>query len=389
MSYDHTFTYPDHLSTFPKETQRILTMANELGWQTRWLGQKHDLACIMAPDGSGYSINVPRTNINHNRMKSWTNQINRHSDPDRVADYLDKQTLVTGKTPGQRLAMPGPVSQRTIVARETAVAKAMREAAEAAAQAEDERIIRDANDDDEQVAALVAEEKVSRVSGQSVQYRDGDTSVHLVSESPWMVRKDGIDGAQGRMYESHSVIHRVWSDGSEDYRCRFCGRVNDNPRSIAVHAAKSSDTTHPPAPTHPTYRRVESYEQTEIKHSDSTVRRLTSDLLHALDAVEGWQSMTREELARALAVSVHEARPDRAPAEPLTPEQVIARIVLLVDSGRLAEMHQQVERMAAALVEATDARNRLTDEVIAAQHEAERLREERRALAAMLSDEAS
>ena len=133
--------------------------------------------------------------------------------------------------------------------------------------------------------------------------------------------------------------------------------------------------------------------QTDIKRPRSAIRRLRSDLLHALDGIKGWREMDPEALAEAVAEAVYEERPDREPAEPLTPEQIIHRITFLVDSGRLAEMHQSVERTAAALVESTDARNRLTGEVTTLQQqlataeaEVERLHEERRVLRDLLSE---
>ena len=46
-----------------------------------------------------------------------------------------------------------------------------------------------------------------------------------------------------------------------------------------------------------------------------------------------------------------EARPDRAPVEPLTDQQIMARIGALLDRGQLAEVHQQMEQLANRLRE--------------------------------------
>jgi septal ring factor EnvC (AmiA/AmiB activator) len=95
--------------------------------------------------------------------------------------------------------------------------------------------------------------------------------------------------------------------------------------------------------------------------------------------------MPREDLARALAEHVYAMRPDREPAAPLTPEQIIHRITLMVDAGRLAEMHQQVEATAAALREKEAEAETLSAHAAEMEARVTALTEERRALAQMLS----
>ena len=187
------------------------------------------------------------------------------------------------------------------------------------------------------------------------------------------------------MYESHSVIHRVWSDGTADYRCRFCPSESENPRGGAGHASRTKDG-HPAASAPPEDRRVNEYHVKEIKRPLSGVRRLTTELTMALDSMDDWPTMSREELARTLAEHVYAMRPDREPAAPLTPEQILHRITLMVDAGRLAEMHQQVEATAEALREAQSREREVSHRAAELEAQVNVLRDERRALASMLSD---
>jgi hypothetical protein len=374
---DLTFTVPDDLSPFPHSTQDILRMAHTLGWAMRWASSRKMVA-ITSPVERTKTISVPRTNMNENRRKSIVAQIGRYSDPDALADYIDAQVTVR-KSAATRLALDLGVEPPRVPARrpeppKTAVAAAFEEAAAAVEYSESLSQVRDTEEDRATIRKY------------------DDTEGVLVTEKPWMVRRGGNDGGTGRMYESPNVIERVWADGTIDYRCRHCDWANDNPRSVAGHASRRKD--HPAAPQRDQQTHlVPDYEQSDIKRPRSAIRRLRSDLLHALDGIKGWREMDPAELALAVAEAVYEERPDREPAEPLTPEQIIHRITFLVDSGRLAEMHQSVERTAAALVEQTDARNRLTGEVTTlqqqlttAQAEVERLHEERRVLRDLLSE---
>lgn len=346
-----TFTYPDDLSRFPSSTQEILLLANELGWETRWLGVSHDLACIVSPNREK-TLNIPRTNINANRTRSWLAGIKRYSGDAAFDAAIEKRTASRGT---MRLVMrdepPTPVARPRPPVPETTVAAAMRE----------------------------AEEKAKVEPRVTVEPEPAPSSGHgdVISEKPWMVRRGGVKGGHGRMYESPAVIERTHADGSVDYRCKFCDFTHENPRSVSSHRSQSHKDEVSPTKT---LLHVEEYEPTDIVRPRSAIRRLRSDLLHALDTIEGWREMDADALAEAVAEAVYEARPDRPVAEPLTTEQVLARITMLVDGGRLASMHQEVERMREALAEAQSART-------AAEAEAERLHEERRVLRDLLAEE--
>jgi hypothetical protein len=369
------FDFPADLSRFPKATQAFLTFVHDLGWQIQWGSTTHKMAIITSPpDQPRKQINVPSTNVNANRLRSWNGMVRRYTDVEVYTDAVEKAEAAAAAA-----AKPAPAPTPAVSAPvpDTALARALAEAKAAAA--------------DKAVEIAEPLSQVVTVDDDKATIRkydaEGGDGVTLVSETPWMVRKDGMPGGKGRMYESHASLHRVWSDGTEDYRCRFCDYTAEAGRSVSMHAAaRVGDGVHTRAPK-PEFREVPKYVPTDIKQSPNTTRRLTSDLLHALDAIPDWQSMDRETLARQMAQVIHENRPDRAPAEPLTADEIISRIVLMVDRGRLAEMHQQVESMAAAMRDAASEAQMQSERAEAALAEADRLREERRALAALLSED--
>lgn len=365
----HDFEFPSDLSRFPSRTRPVLEMARDLGWQVRWLGTEKRLACIVSPNREK-SLNVPTTSINANRMKSYLSQIRTYSDPEKFDDWVEENM------PGVRTAIERKARERTPLG-ETVLERAMREAQEKA-EAGEPASTTEASQQEH------AEEVSQVVKAEPEDYVPADTVV--VTEKPWMVRRGGQADGSGRMYESPHVIERIHKDGRVDYRCRWCSDYeNENPRSVAVHAAKR----HPDhkAPAQPQGRKVTHYKPTEIKRPMSAARRLASEMLHVLDSIADWQQLDREELARRLAEGVYDQRPDREPVAELTDEQIVSRIVGLVDKGRLADMHQKMEEMAAVMREQSEVTTAAQVRAEQAEAAAEALREERRTLAALLSEE--
>ena len=369
-----------------KEAREILDLAERLGYQLGWAG-KNQTAISMRSTFDERRLLLPMSSINAHRLRSLGTQIMRHADPERVKDEADLIRISDRNRKAGKIPLTFDIATDNDLATKrggfpmsTAVEHAMNTAQLIA----DEEAEREA---EVRRAEIVAAQPIPNVAGlEQVQYRDGDTSVHLVSESPWMVRRGGHEGGVGRMYESPAVIHRVWSDGAEDYRCRYCEYQHDNPRSVAAHAARTK-TAHPKDAEVTEDRRVANYQPTEIRRPLSGIRRLTSELMHALDGIPGWEGMDREELASTLAEHVYAARPDREPAEPLTAEQIIRRITLMVDAGRLAEMHQQVEATAAALREKEAEAAALSEAAAELEARVDTLTAERRALRDLLTTE--
>lgn len=338
------FTFPNDLSGFTREVQTMLTMAHDLGWSVRWLGVQKHVAEITSPNREK-SINVPTTNINANRMKSWVGAIRRYSDPEKVEQWADEHTRPKKPT----FTPPIPP---------TTVAAAMAEA---------------------RASHSVTKEETVTQPALPTDYVSADVTV--VSEKPWLARSSGVPGGKGTKYESPFVLERLWSDGHVDYKCPTCDYSSDRPRSVSSHASLRED--HPKGPQSKKQRRipVKNYEASGEKHPNrAAVSRLATELLAALDGMENWHSLSPEELARRVAERIYAERPERESPPDLTSEQIIERISFLVDGGRYFEMHQQVERAAAALREASERAETAERDVV-------RLREERRVLAEMLREE--
>jgi hypothetical protein len=175
----------------------------------------------------------------------------------------------------------------------------------------------------------------------------------VLARRPWLARLSNSGrGAEvegpGMLYESPYVDVVTLSDGNEVYECRQCQQFQRlNPRAVANHSAK----THGVIKTDRTPIRTSNYQPSGLHRSQTPVTRLSHEIVHALDTIEGWRDMESLELANTIASVMVEARPDRAPVEPLTDQQILARIGALLDRGQLAEVHQQMEQLAKRLRE--------------------------------------
>jgi len=367
-----TFDIAAVRSRLSKQAVAVLETAEDLGWALEWASQKKQ-AISMRSGFDDHRLLLPLNSINANRLRSLKTQVARHTDPEVLKDAGDITRISNRNRREGKIPLTFDIANDNDIATKrggmplpAAVERALNRAR---LTAEEEENVKD--------------EPPTATPEPDPDYTNG----YVVSETPWMVRKGGKDGGTGRMYESHSVIHRVWSDGFEDYKCRFCDYVNVNPRGVAGHAARTK-VGHPSAGAPPELHTVNEYESTEIKHPMAGVRRLTSELTSALDSLpEGWcdGEFDAADIARTLAEHVYAMRPDRPPTEPLTAEQIVHRIALMVDTGRLAEMHQQVEATAAALREAQEMVEAKADHAAHLEAQVRALREERKALAQMLS----
>lgn len=176
--------------------------------------------------------------------------------------------------------------------------------------------------------------------------------VPVVARRPWLARlSDSGRGPGGLMYESPYVDVVTLADGTETYECRQQHDYRStNPRGVANHSAKA----HGIIKTDRTPITTPQYEPSGFHREQSAVARLSHEITHALDTIEGWRDMESQELAQTVARVMVERRPDRATIEPLTDQQILARIAGLLDRGQLAEVHQQMEQLAERLRESEE-----------------------------------
>ena len=332
------------LSKFTDAGEAVVRAALALGWSAQWQNTAHRVLKLRSAVEPSVTINIPTTNLNVKRVRAMEERILRYSDPDlldKVAALSDEAAHTTSVDDGPKTALgvtPGRVVQKEIVALGT------------------------------------------RLREVSKEVRELPKTSTEVTVRPWMARRYGSEGGRGLMYESKSVLEVTHGDGSITYRCTFCDFENEKPRSVSSHVSRSKKG-HDLDPVEPTLLRVNEYRASEETRANPGGRpnSLRARILAALSAMDDWSNLTRDDLADRLSealASEHEP----TPAEPLTDAQIVARITAIIDNGRLAQMHQQMDDLTAALAQATQARE-------AAEHRAETLRSNMAALRDLISDE--
>jgi hypothetical protein len=347
------------LRKFQPEARRIIALAKVLGWSVRWTNQRHHVVALRT---QGKEILVPSTNINAKRARSWGDQIINHSPLESLNNLIAGDLDMVKDTEAAEVVAVLGTSLMTSITRRAKERMNEEAATKRATQ--------------QPAPQPKKEEKVTAVMVES----DVLPAPRLISTRPWMVRKGGTEGGKGTMYESPVVVVETYSDGSEVFRCRNCRYSNENPRSVSSHNSRA----HPAKEERPepVLMPVEHYEGSGLHREMSGARRLAADITSALDSIGNWDDYDKVELAALLAERIIEARPEREPAEPLTEAQIIARITALVDHGRLAAMHKEMETMTTALAAEAEARK-------TAEAEAEKWHGNLKALREMLDETAT
>jgi hypothetical protein len=193
----------------------------------------------------------------------------------------------------------------------------------------------------------------------------------VLSILPW-VAKRGTKGDIGRGYESEATLERKWSDGTVDYVCSWpgCDYTSHTPIAVSRHYGASRSHDKPAA-----QEQVFKIEPWTVEPR-SRIGRLAQEINLAL--VHCREDMGREELAHCIAKAIIENRDANKQTrtdhegEPLTPEQLLERIRVMVDDGsygrRLAAEAEQVEKIA-ALSQELEACTRNLSSVLAAESE--------------------
>ena len=332
------------LSKFTDAGEAVVRAALALEWSAQWQNTAHRVLKLRSRVEPSVTINIPTTNLNVKRVRAMEERILRYSDPnllDKVAALSDEAARVASVDDGPKTAL-GVTTGRVLQKEMAEFGAHLREV--------------------------------------SKEVRELPKTSTEVTVRPWMARRYGSEGGRGLMYESKSVLEVTHGDGSITYRCAFCDFENDKPRSVSSHVSRSKKG-HDIGPAKPTLLRVNEYRASEETRANPGGRpnSLRARILAALSAMDDWSNLTRDDLADRLAEALkHESEP--TPAEPLTDAQIVARITAIIDNGRLAQMHQQMDDLTAALAQATQARE-------AADHRAETLRSNMAALRDLISDE--
>jgi hypothetical protein len=225
------------------------------------------------------------------------------------------------------------------------------------------------------------------MSGQAIAARIHGAPVARVH---WAARETGKEGQPGKMYESAAVDLVTYADGHIGYVCQHCEAfASDNPRAVSAHAAQAhpgqSEQKGQP------HFDVPQYEESGIRRSHRDTR-LQHVITEALDTIQDWQAMTPTEVAVAITDYIADNRPERQPAEPLTDQEVLERIVRLVDRGQYASLQQSITDLSGQIADLSQRIDTDSDTINELEHDrdealrrAEVLAAERTALREMLS----
>lgn len=185
---------------FGGEARRTIAMARLLGWSATWGGVSHKMVTLANPDHT-HRINVPVTNINHNRARSWIMQILRHTPHENILAVID------GSNGLDMMAEPDMAEAAALVG------------ASLVTFTEKQR----QREKNTEMATVPTGPKTDRATRT------------VVSEAPYMAKHN----KKHTRVESASVLVRTWSDGTVDYKCRMCeAYTSDRVQSVVIHATQ-------------------------------------------------------------------------------------------------------------------------------------------------------
>lgn len=196
---NNDFTSTD-AKRFQGEARRTIAMARLLGWSATWGGVSHRMVVLNNPDHT-HRINVPVTNVNHNRARSWIMQILRHTPTANITAVMD------GGSGTDMLAEPDMAEAAALIGASLVTFA-------------DKQAQREKNTE---MATVPTGPKADRATRT------------VKSEHPYMAKHNKQSGR----VESASVLVREWTDGTVDYKCRMCeAYTSDRVQSVVIHATQ-------------------------------------------------------------------------------------------------------------------------------------------------------
>jgi hypothetical protein len=223
------------------------------------------------------------------------------------------------------------------------------------------------------------------------QAADRKARVTEVTRIPWLAKKGSGQGeGVGRVYSHEFVDEVTYADGTVEYECNICHEfTREKGRPVAQHvgsahkdrkrtqAVETHVTTEYPPPE---------YRYPSGHHAHRRSPKLRTEVLSALDTIENWHLLSREELATQIEERIMEGRPERQPTEPLTDAEVLARIAMLLDRGQFDQMRQEVNVLTQQVVALTGERDEAVVSAEVATAAAERARTNLRTFKELVSE---
>lgn len=149
---------------------------------------------------------------------------------------------------------------------------------------------------------------------------------HVISVTTMIAKKE-----EGRAYDSPTTDEVLWSDGSKTYRCKHEGC--DFESSLRIGPGRHWGNMHKERMVEPQTYAAEVPEATRYNPQKRRVQALADALRQA------WgEEPDFEALATTALTWVHEQHGEPQPDEPLTAEQILARIRTLLDDGTAGQI---------------------------------------------------
>lgn len=188
----------------------------------------------------------------------------------------------------------------------------------------------------------------------------------VVSVKPF-VAKRSMTNSGGKVYSSVATLEVIYSDGSVAYRCSECEFERPQMSSIRGHRSVHGATTgaSPKSYIDPAIRWDPNPRQ------EATITRLANEIRLAMET-----GITEPgDMARSIiGLRVRETQSETEAIQPLTPEETLAQIRVLLDGGMTTIMEVEIARLNALLDEAAAANVQLRNSEYKASQNEEKLK---------------
>ena len=328
----------EYLHTFASGAFYVVVCAIETGWATyREAGGSIRLT---SPVGA-QELRIPskQRSFRESVIRTWTRKVFRYGDPIKVAllrDLLDdlygaatdeKRTEILSKFPARGPGIELLLGQRDVLP------TLVRHIGSPEPEPEPEPVVMSEPEAEDRSIIDQAEEPT------------------LLTTTPWIAKR-AMTAEGGRVYESHAVLERKWSDGAADYLCAFpdCGYAHPEPRSVARHYGGAHGKERPASAAQQDEYLDPGKRWVPTERQAGRIARLAKELKQAKEVLA--DSPTEFDIAawiiqqRDLASSPPEERV-------LTSEQVIERIRRLVDGGAYADLMARIAVLEEEVANAT------------------------------------
>ena len=318
---------PTVIPTYLKKNAReVIEIAMALGWVMH-ISSSNAVTIVSPDEKKRYHFSSSgRTSTPMNRIRR---DVVRLADPLKLRTAYEASDLFKKGT-NRELAglamsvLPAPGEEGTVVDHRPDIA----EQAAIERRAKNERIVAARRMDEAAKRTLEAQD-----SKPEPEVESSESERHIVRQEPMLAKS-----SRGRGYDSKVAIERHWSDGSVDYKCVDCDYASENRLSIRGHRSGAGHTA---VGRDRRERLAEVPLAVTYKPRQSRIDALAEELKRLMEAGE----TDPETIAREALTWVHEQTSEgtglAAEREPMTAEETLDRIRMLLDRGEQDEIRKR------------------------------------------------